>query len=172
MVVESLLFTHPHPLSLANFAQIMEGDADRKAIRDVLDELVAEYAGAGRSFRLVEVGEGYQFRTNPECAEWIRRLKKVKPEKLSQAAMETLALLAYRQPTVKAEIEQVRGVDSGWVLNTLLEKGLIRILGRKDVPGRPLVYGTTRKFLELFGLRDLRDLPTLEELEPFTEGEG
>jgi segregation and condensation protein B len=126
----------------------------------------------GRSFQLMEVGEGYQFRTKVEYAPWIRNLRKVKPTRLSQSALETLAIVAYRQPIVRAEIEHVRGVDSGWVLNSLLEKGLIKILGRKEVAGRPLVYGTSRRFLEVFGLRDLSGLPTMQELDALKGEEG
>jgi segregation and condensation protein B len=168
--LESLLFVHPHPLTVKQFAQILNDESEPKEIRVCLEELVSEYKEMNRGFYLEEVAGGYQFRTKPQFAEWNRRLRKIRPIKLSQAAMETLAIVAYRQPTVRADVELVRGVDSGWVLNTLLEKGLIRILGRKEVPGRPLIYGTTRKFLEVFGLRDLNALPTLKELESLKEG--
>jgi segregation and condensation protein B len=126
----------------------------------------------GRSFQLVEVDGGYQFRTKAAYARWIKNLRKVKPARLSQSALETLAIVVYRQPIVRAEIEHIRGVDSGWVLNSLLEKGLIKILGRKEVAGRPLVYGSSRRFLEIFGLRDLSALPTLQELDALREKEG
>jgi segregation and condensation protein B len=164
-VIESLLFVHQHPLTVDNIVRIVGNEVGKKVIKEVLMELLAEYQGMGRSFHLMEVGEGYQFRTKAEYAPWIRNLKKVKPTKLSQSALETLAIVAYRQPIVRAEVEHIRGVDSGWVLNSLLEKGLIKILGRKEVAGRPLVYGTSRRFLEVFGLRDLRGLPTLQELD-------
>lgn len=164
-VVEALLFIHPHPLSINAVATMLENQAEKKTIKEALDELMSEYRELGRSFHLTEVAEGYQFRTRSEYGQWIQKLKKVRPLRLSQPAMETLAIVAYRQPTVRAEIEQIRGVDSGWVLHTLLEKGLIKILGRKEVPGRPLIYGTTRKFLEVFGIPDLRGLPTLAELD-------
>ncbi len=168
-VVESLLFIHPHPLSLDNIMKIIGDEVGKKVIREVLGELVAEYSEMRRSFHLVEVAEGYQFRTKAEYASWIRSLRKVRPIKLTQAALETLAIVVYRQPIVRSEIEQIRGVDSGWVLHSLLEKGLIKILGRKEVPGRPLVYGSTKRFLEVFGLRDLKGLPTLQEMEPSKE---
>jgi segregation and condensation protein B len=164
-VIEALLFVHQHPLTVDNIVKIMEDEGGKKLIKEVLEELVAEYGEMGRSFHLAEVSEGYQFRTKVDYAPWIRRLRKVKPIKLSQAALETLAIVVYRQPLVRAEIEHIRGVDSGWVLNSLLEKGLIKILGRKEVVGRPLIYGTSRRFLEVFGLSNLGGLPTLQEMD-------
>jgi segregation and condensation protein B len=115
---------------------------------------------------LIEIAGGYQFRTKPRWAEWINRLKKQKTVKLSRSALEALAIIAYRQPIIRTAIEEIRGVDSGWVLRTLLEKGLIKMMGRKDLPGRPMIYGTTRAFLELFSLNTLADLPTLKEVQP------
>jgi segregation and condensation protein B len=171
-VIEALLFVHQHPLTVDNISKIMGDEAGKKVIKEALEELVTDYQGMGRSFQLMEVGEGYQFRTKAEYAPWIRNLRKVKPTRLSQSALETLAIVAYRQPIVRAEIEHVRGVDSGWVLNSLLEKGLIKILGRKEVAGRPLVYGTSRRFLEVFGLRDLSGLPTMQELDALKGEEG
>ena len=164
-VIEALLFVHQHPLTVDNIVRIIGDEAEKKVIKEALVELLAEYERMGKSFHLMEVGEGYQFRTKAEYAPWIRNLRKVKPTRLSQSALETLAIVAYRQPIVRAEIEHIRGVDSGWVLNSLLEKGLTKILGRKEVAGRPLVYGTSRRFLEVFGLRDLSGLPTLQELD-------
>jgi segregation and condensation protein B len=171
-VIESLLFVHEHPLSVDNIVKIIGDQAGKKEIKETLIELLAEYRGMGRSFQLVEVDGGYQFRTKAEYARWIKNLRKVKPTKLSQSALETLAIVVYRQPIVRAEIEHIRGVDSGWVLNSLLEKGLIKILGRKEVAGRPLVYGSSRRFLEIFGLRDLSALPTLQELDALRGKEG
>lgn len=164
-IIESLLFVHQHPLTVDNIVKIIGNEVGKKEVKEVLTDLVTEYQGMERSFQLMEVGEGYQFRTRVEYAPWIRNLKKVKPARLSQSALETLSIVAYRQPIVRAEVENIRGVDSGWVLNSLLEKGLIKILGRKEVAGRPLVYGTSRRFLEVFGLRDLGGLPTLQELD-------
>jgi segregation and condensation protein B len=171
-VIESLLFAHEHPLTVDNIVKIMGDEAGKKEIKETLMELLAEYQGMGRSFQLVEVDGGYQFRTKAGYARWIRNLRKVKPTKLSQSALETLAIVVYRQPIVRAEIEHIRGVDSGWVLNSLLEKGLIKILGRKEVAGRPLVYGSSKRFLEIFGLRDLSALPTMQELDALREKEG
>jgi segregation and condensation protein B len=171
-VIESLLFVHEHPLTVDNIVKIIGDQAGKKEIKETLMELLAEYQGMGRSFQLVEVDGGYQFRTKAAYARWIKNLRKVKPTRLSQSALETLAIIVYRQPIVRAEIEHIRGVDSGWVLNSLLEKGLIKILGRKEVAGRPLVYGSSRRFLEIFGLRDLSALPTLQELDALREKEG
>ena len=106
---------------------------------------------------------GYQFRTDTELAPWLRKLSKERPFRFSAAALETLAIIAYRQPVTRAEVEYLRGVDSGGVVKSLLERNLLRILGKKDVPGRPLMYGTSRHFLEFFGLKELQDLPTLKE---------
>jgi segregation and condensation protein B len=171
-VIESLLFVHEHPLTVDNIVKIIGDQAGKKEIKETLMELLAEYQGMGRSFQLVEVDGGYQFRTKAAYARWIKNLRKVKPTRLSQSALETLAIVVYRQPIVRAEIEHIRGVDSGWVLNSLLEKGLIKILGRKEVAGRPLVYGSSRRFLEIFGLRDLSVLPTLQELDALRDKEG
>jgi segregation and condensation protein B len=170
-VIESLLFVHEHPLTVDNIAKIIGDEAGKKVIKEAVTELLTEYQGMGRSFHLVEVDSGYQFRTKTAYARWIKNLRKVKPAKLSQSALETLAIVVYRQPIVRAEVEHIRGVDSGWVLNSLLEKGLIKILGRKEVAGRPLVYGSSRRFLEIFGLRDLSALPTLQELDALRERE-
>jgi len=160
-VVESLVFVSEAPISPERIAEAL--DVEKKSVIQVLEELVQEYGRSGRGFILFEAAEGFQFRSRPEYAEWIRRLGKSRPFKFSRAALESLAIVAYRQPITRAEIEYLRGVDSGGVLKTLLDKHLIRILGKKDVPGRPLMYGTTREFLEVFGLRDLTGLPTLKE---------
>jgi segregation and condensation protein B len=110
------------------------------------------------------VAQGYQFRSKPEYGEWIRKLKRITPARLSQPALETLAIIAYKQPMLRAEIESIRGVDVGGVLRLLLEKKLIKIVGRKNVPGRPIIYGTTQRFLEVFSLKDISSLPTMEEI--------
>ena len=133
-----------------------------------LQELTGLYAQKESGLQLEEVAEGFQFRTRPESADYIQKLIHSRPYRFSRAALETLAIIAYRQPVTRAEVEYLRGVDSGGVFKTLLEKQLIRILGKKDVPGRPLIYGTTREFLEFFGLRDLSTLPTLKEFSELT----
>lgn len=163
-IVESLIFVHDHPLSLDRLALILE-EHERAEIRQALEELVQEYAASERGIVLVQVAGGYQLRSRPEHADYIRRLTKTKGVKFSQSSLETLAIVAYRQPITRAEIEYLRGVDSGGVLKSLLEKKLLRILGKKEVPGKPLIYGTSREFLELFSLKDLNALPTLKEIQ-------
>jgi segregation and condensation protein B len=171
-LVESLVFAAEAPLRAERIAELL--DTERGRVLQALRELQEEFHSAGRGFVLEEVAGGYQFRTRPEYAEWVRRLGRSRPFRFSRAALETLAIIAYRQPVTRAEIEYLRGVDSGGVLKTLLEKHLVRILGKRDIAGRPMIYGTTREFLELFGLRDLAALPTLKEfseiaLEPAAE---
>ena len=163
-VVESLLFVHDQPLSLDRLALILE-EHERAEIRSALEELVVEYEAGERGIILAQVAGGYQLRSRPEHADYIRRLTRSKGVKFSQSALETLAIIAYRQPVTRAEVEYLRGVDSGGVLKSLLEKKLLRILGKKDVPGKPLIYGTSREFLELFSLKDLTSLPTLKEIQ-------
>lgn len=160
-VIEALLFVAGFPLTLDKLADLTE--TDKSHIKKVVVELTEEYCRSGRGIRLLEIAGGYQFRSDPSLAPWLRRLQKERVQRLSAAALETLAIVAYRQPVTRSEIEYLRGVDAGGVLKTLLERNLIRILGKKDVPGRPLLYGTSRYFLELFGLKDLNDLPTLKE---------
>ncbi|MCF8034652.1 MAG: SMC-Scp complex subunit ScpB [Desulfarculaceae bacterium] len=164
MIVEALLFVSESPLNLAQLCQVMESD-DRKAVKEALEELIAEYQQMERAFELVQVAGGFSFRTKPGMAFWLRKLRKQQVTRLSKAALETLAIVAYKQPVLKAEVERIRGVEVGGILRTLMEKGLIRVAGRKDLPGKPLIYSTTRRFLEVFDLKDLKDLPTVEELE-------
>jgi segregation and condensation protein B len=162
-VIESLLFASENPLSPDQIKEVL-GEVSKKEIRRLLSELKEDYERTERGFSLMEVAEGFQFRTRPQHAEWIKRLKKTKPLALSRPALETLAIIAYKQPIVRTDVENIRGVDSGGVLRTLLERKLIRILGKKDVPGKPLVYGTSQQFLEMFGLKNLSSLPTLKDL--------
>lgn len=165
-VVESLVFVSETPVRCERLAETLEIDRDR--IRLVLQELIEDYSEKCGGVVLQEVAEGYQFRTRPEHAEWVRRFQRSKPFRFSRPALETLAIIAYRQPVTRAEVEYLRGVDSGGVVKTLLDKRLIRILGKKDVPGRPMIYGTTRDFLEFFGLKDLSGLPALREFSELT----
>ena len=163
-IVEGLLFVAEEPLTLDKIQQVCEGtSADR--LQKVLDALETEYEELGRAFTVKRVAGGYQFRTRPELSSYILSLKKKSPTRLSRAALETLAVIAYRQPILRADIEKIRGVDVGGILKTLMEKGLIRGVGRKDLPGRPIIYGTTKKFLETFDLPNLEALPSLEEIE-------
>jgi len=163
-IVESLLFVYDQPLTLDRLVLLLE-EFERADIRQALEELVQEYETAERGIVLAQVAGGYQLRSRPEHADYIRRLTKSRGVKFSQSALETLAIIAYRQPITRAEVEYLRGVDSGGVLKSLLEKKLLRIMGKKDVPGKPLIYGTSREFLELFGLKDLSALPTLKEIQ-------
>lgn len=169
-IVESLVFVSDAPLRPERIAEAL--DVERGRVMQILRELEAEYRQARRGFILDEVAGGFQFRTRAEHADWVRRLNKNRPFRFSRAALETLAIVAYRQPITRAEIEYLRGVDSGGVLKTLLDRHLVRILGKKEIAGRPMIYGTTREFLELFGLRDLAALPTLKEFSEITPDAG
>jgi segregation and condensation protein B len=167
-ILEALIFSSENPLTPERIAEILP-DMGRKEIIALLEQLAQEYDMRMGGMGLVEVAGGYQFRTRPELAPWIRKLKAARPAMLSAAALETLAVIAYRQPLVKAEIDRIRGVDVSGALKGLLEKKLVRIVGRKDVPGKPIIYGTTKKFLEVFNLNDLSELPTLRELKDLQE---
>lgn len=164
-ILESLFFVSDSPIRLETLVEILP-ESNREVILEGIRQIQAEYEDRSKGIELTEIAGGYQFRTKPIWAGWVNRLKKAKTIKLSQAALETLAIVAYRQPIIRPAIEEIRGVDSGSVLHTLLEKGLIKIMGRKDLPGRPIVYGTTKAFLELFSLNTLSDLPTLKEIQP------
>jgi len=180
-ILESLLFSAQKPMSprelrdvLATAAANAEGDEAVKALKKVkeealvaaLEELAREHDTAARSYRLVCVAGAWQFVTLPEFAPWLKALvgHKARPAKLSQPALETLAIIAYRQPITRAEVEQVRGVAVDGVMQTLLERGLVEQVGRAEVIGRPMTFGTTAIFLEYFGLRSLEDLPAADEL--------
>ena len=164
-ILESLFFVSDSPIRVEALVEILP-ESNKEAILEGIRQIQAEYGDPSKGIELTEIAGGYQFRTKPGWAEWVNRLKKAKAVKLSQAALETLAIVAYRQPVIRPAIEEVRGVDTGSVLHTLLEKGLIKIMGRKDLPGRPIVYGTTRVFLELFSLNSVSDLPRLQEIQP------
>ena len=164
-VLEALLFASGDPVGVARLARIT--GAEGPAVRAALQALAAEYEERG--VRLVEVAGGWQFRTAAAHAPFVRELVGRKPPRLTRAQMETLAIVAYRQPITKPEIEEVRGVDCGSALRVLLEREMLRVLGRKEEPGRPLLYGTTPRFLEMFGLRSLRELPTLREFTELTD---
>lgn len=162
-ILEALLFASDHPLSAAEIKNWLPNFSIPE-INAGLNALKADYDGMGRSFVLREVAKGYQFRTKPDYASYILQMHKTSPSRLSHAALETLAIIAYKQPILRQDVERIRGVDAGGILRTLLEKGLIRIIGRKNLPGRPLIYGTTKNFLEVFDLRDLKSLPKLSEI--------
>ncbi len=158
--IEALLFAAPEPIPLKRLKELVRID-DGRVVREAVDRLAADYAATGRAIRLEETAGGFQLRTRPELAALVARVgRKVESEKLSPAALETLAIVAYRQPVLRADIERIRGVASGEVLRALIERGLVRVAGRAELPGSPHYYGTTIRFLEVFGLRDLAELPT------------
>jgi|SRR5687767_287933 segregation and condensation protein B len=163
-IIESLLFVADGPQTLQRIGEALD-QADRQTIQGVLAELQAEYEGQNRGVRLVEVAGGYQLRTAKANADWVKKFLGGRPARMGKATLETLAIVAYRQPITKAEVEAIRGVDVDGVITTLLERNLIRAVARKDVPGRPFLYGTTPEFLQLFNLKDLSHLPTLKEME-------
>lgn len=162
-IIESLLFVAGSPLSLRKLLEVLNGPS-AKEVKAALEVLAETYDAPERGVRLAAVAGGYQLRSAAENAEWVRALTRERPVRLGRAAMETLAIVAYKQPTTRAEIEAIRGVDADAALSSLLAKRLVRIAGRKETIGRPLLYTTTPEFLELFGLNELRDLPALKEI--------
>jgi segregation and condensation protein B len=166
-IIESLLFVTDGPLTIQRLGEVLEG-AEKEDVRSILDELQAELENSRRGVRLVEVAGGYQLRTAKVNADWVKKFLGGRPARMGRATLETLAIIAYRQPITRAEIEAIRGVDVDGVINTLLDRSLIRAVARKDVPGRPFLYGTTPEFLQLFNLKDLTHLPTLKEMEEIT----
>ena len=166
-VLESLLFLAEKPLTAEELRQTTGIDPER--IARGLDQLSGQYREGLSGIVLHEVAGGWQLRTSPLNTSFARRFLRVKPQRLTRAALETLAIVAYRQPVTRPEIEDVRGVDCGAVLKALLERRLVKILGKKEEPGRPILYGTTREFLEFFALKDLASLPTLREFHELSE---
>ena len=163
-VIECLLFVADRPVSLDTLSSIL-GVEDKKLIRSVIDELEQDLRARQSSLQILHVARGYQFYTLREYAEWVKKLyKEETTHRLSRAALEVLSIIAYRQPITKAEIEKIRGVDSSGALSKILEKKLVRITGKKKTPGNPLLYGTTEFFLRYFGLKDISDMPELDEL--------
>ena len=168
-VVEAILFATSKPVTVAEIKRSLKGYGASK-IEGFVRELQAEYERDGRSFRINEIAGGYELSTQPEYAPWIVKLEiQKKAKQATQSALETLSILAYKQPVTRAEIEELRGVDVSGVVSTLLEKNLIKIVGRKEVPGRPYLYGTTDKFLEHFGLKSLNELPNISEIKSLVE---
>ncbi len=170
-IVEALILTSPEPISPARLAEIVPGCTPALA-KDRVNELNTEYQEQDRSFEIWEVAGGYQIRTRAEFSGYLQQLRKERPLRLSRAALETLSVVAYKQPATRAEVEAVRGVDSGAVLRSLLERRLVRIAGHREVPGRPILYATSRRFLEVFGLESLGKLPALRELEDLARDQG
>lgn len=163
-IVEALLFASDKPLSAKEIHATLT-DTTLAEIKGALEALQQEYEELGRSFALKEVADGYQFRSHSEYGPYILKMLQTSPNRLSRAALETLAIIAYKQPVLRQEIERYRGVDVGGILRMLGEKGLVKIMGRKELPGRPLIYGTTKRFLEVFDLKNIESLPKLKEIE-------
>ncbi len=163
--IEALLFVAEKPVSIKDLAKGLQ--LDKKRTQELLEEVRVQYANRG--IRIEEIADGYAFRTHPKVADYARAFLEQRPVKLSRAQLETLAIVAYRQPITRPEVDDIRGVDCGPVLKGLLERELVRILGKKDEPGRPMLYGTTPAFLELFGLKSLQELPTLREFAELSE---
>ncbi len=163
-ILEALLLASPEPVTAARLGRVVPESSARE-VREDIDAINESYAAEGRGFRIEEVSGGYQLRTLPELAAFVQQLEPVPPLRMSRASLETLAIIAYKQPVTRAEIEHVRGVDAGPLLRGLLERRLVRIAGHREVPGRPILYATTPRFLEVFGLAGLSDLPTLREIE-------
>lgn len=161
-IIDSLLFVSDHPITLKEFEEILT-EFSATQISEAVEELKTARASEEYGVQLVEINQGYQYRTLKDNAEWIVRFNKAKPQRLSRAALESLSIIAYRQPITRPEVEEIRGVDSSGVMKMLLERNLVKILGKKDEVGHPLLYGTTKDFLSFFNLKNLSDLPPLKE---------
>jgi len=171
-IIEALLFASPEPLTIARIRSIVPG-LEKQQVVEAINSLRQEYAGESRSFQIVEIGGGFQLTTKPDYAVWVGKLFEERSrQKLSRAALETLAIIAYKQPVMRSTIESIRGVNVDGVLRTLMERDLVRIVGRGEGPGRPLLFGTTRQFLIRFGLNRLSDLPKIEEIEELIASSG
>ncbi len=163
-IIEALIFVSLEPVTLAKIQEVL-ADVPLADVERALNELVATYQKDGHGIQIAQAGGGYFFCTKPACDAWVKRFLKIdRKSKLSSAALETLSIIAYHQPITQSEISSLRGVDSSYTLKTLLEKKLIRIVGRKQSPGKPLIYRTTERFLAHFGLNSLEDLPSEEEI--------
>ncbi|MCG3776935.1 MAG: Segregation and condensation protein B [Nitrospira sp.] len=170
-ILEAVLFVSPEPVPLARLLSIL-GTVSKAEVVQALGILTHDLDQDGRGIQLVQIAGGYRLVTKQEYGPWLKRMDKAKAaQKLSRSALESLAIIAYKQPLVRSEIEEIRGVETSGVLRTLCERKLVRIVGRKDVPGRPIMYGTTKFFLEHFGLQDLSQLPPLREFKELGESE-
>lgn len=165
-IIEAVLFASDRPVSLASLKLLFKGTNIRgDKIKRALDQLAVEYAGGRRGVTLEEAPGGYQLRTKIDNMDFLKRTLKTRQFKLSGPALEVLSIVAYKQPAVKAEVDEIRGVESGHLLRALMEKNLVTFEGKSELPGRPMQYGTTKKFLEIFGLRNLKELPTLSQID-------
>ena len=170
-IIEALLFVSGDSITLDRLTEVISG-VDKTRIKEQMLSLQKEYAQSDRGIQIVEIGDGYQMTTRVEMAPWLREFEKIKTaSRLSKPSLETLAIIAYKQPLTRSEVEAIRGVDAAGVIKTLLERRMVKIIGRKEVPGRPLMYGTTREFLKYFGLARLSELPTLKEFAPLSEAD-
>jgi segregation and condensation protein B len=167
-VLEAVIMASPEPVKFERLCRVFDGEVDRKQVRAALKSLQEGLTAQGRGYRLAEIAGGYQFLTAPEYAPYVERLKsdlrKKRAHGLSRAALETLAIIAYKQPVKRVDIEAIRGVTVGDLVRALIERDLVKIVGREDSLGKPLLYGTTKKFLRQFGLKSLKDLPDPAEL--------
>ena len=165
-VLESILFASVHPISFAALKAVFSGtNVDSEKLTDVLNHLATDYAGGDRGICLEEVAGGYQLRTKLDNTGWLKKMVKARPFRLSGPALEVLSIIAYKQPVVKSEVDHIRGVESGHLVRALMEKNIVKFAGKSELPGKPMLYGTTKQFLELFGLRNIRELPTLSEID-------
>jgi len=169
-IVEAVILGSPEPISAQRVAAVIPY-CKAAQIPKVVEALNSEYLERGRAFEIQKVAGGYQMRTLPTYAHFLNQIQPQRPLRLSKASLETLAIVAYRQPVTRADIENVRGVDAGAVVRGLLERKLLKLAGHKEVPGRPMLYATTRRFLEVFGLDRIEDLPSLREIEALTPAE-
>ena len=163
-IVEAILFSSPQSISQKQLLELV-GMENFRDLRNIIEQLNQQYQKTGRVFRIQEVAGGFQMRTEPQFRPWIQKLEPIKPIKLSLPTIETLAIVAYKQPITRANIEFIRGVDCSHTLKVLLQRKLIRVVAKEQVPGRPILYGTTKFFLEVFGLRKISNLPSLTELD-------
>lgn len=168
-ILEAVIMASPEPVKLDRLCRLLDGEADRKEVRAALKSLQDELVSGGRGYRLVEISGGYQFLTAPEFAPHVEKLKsdpaRKREQGLSKPALETLAIIAYKQPVKRADVEVIRGVSVGDIVRTLIERDLVKVVGREESIGKPLLYGTTKQFLKLFGLKSLKDLPDPAELK-------
>ncbi len=163
-IIEALLFVSDKPVSLDALRDVLK-DVESTEIRSIIEELNAEYSSSGRSFSIKEIAGGFQMLTDPAYSRWVSALYKRPPDRLSGPSLETLAIIAYKQPLTRSQVELIRGVNADGVIHTLEERGFIRSRGRLEAPGRPILYGTTAEFLQHFGLKSLDELPKLKEFQ-------
>lgn len=161
-ILEALLFVAGETISAGSLAKVT--DIQENEIKSLMNDLMSDYKRRESGLQIVEIADGYQIVTNPDCSLWVKKFKNInQSNKLSQPALETLAIIAYKQPLTKLEIDQLRGVNSDGAVKSLIDKRLIKIVGKKEAPGRPFLYGTTREFLQYFGLKNLSELPPISD---------